>query len=251
MTPVTVDFTDSLQANQLVTPKDFTQRIILASPYDIHLMLGLPFWDQWISQKSSFTSLDRYGNACVATGVTWTKLPSGVYVPSFDGTDDQISVPGNSLFAANNFSFGGWYKPSNTAQATRTICQIDVGNYGIAINANQNGVGLITGWARSAAAWKTTGDSTTVTLVGTWYHMKITYDSVRFRLYVNGVEEISSALTTAITYQAAPIIQIGGGGGYLWGTLGEISLINQTQSAAEVLAEYLATKGITYEWDKS
>lgn len=34
-----------------------------------------------------------YGNIGTITGATWTRLPSGLWVLSFDGTDDRIEIP--------------------------------------------------------------------------------------------------------------------------------------------------------------
>ena len=213
------------------------------------LVLYLPLYSVDL-QGSPIISKDSNHFSCTVDGATWTRQGR-----TFNG-DDIILITVNALFAPANFSFGGWYKPSSIATAVGVLCCTDGGNFGISLNVNQNGDGLITGWARSAAAWKTTGDSTTVMEVGTWYHCMMTYDSVRLRLYVNGVEENSSALTTAITYNAAPTLSIGStwfagaGGNYLLGTAGEIWLHNRALTVAESLQNYLETLK-TYKacWD--
>lgn len=83
----------------------------------------------------STTIRDRSGNNNNGTiaGATWVRLPSGLWVNSFDGVDDSISFPSTGLydFAANSsFSIVAWVNPIDVA-SRYIVC---MGVLGTAIN---------------------------------------------------------------------------------------------------------------------
>jgi len=65
------------------------------------LVLYLPFME---GTGSSVHDLSKYHNNGTITGATWTQLPSGIWVLSFDGVDDYVEVPNhNALKLARAF----------------------------------------------------------------------------------------------------------------------------------------------------
>ena len=55
-----------------------------------------------------------YGNTGTITGATWTRLPSGLWVLSFDGTDDWINCgTDDSLDITGNISIIAWIYPED------------------------------------------------------------------------------------------------------------------------------------------
>jgi len=58
-----------------------------------------------------------YGNHGTITGATWVRLPSGLWVLNFDGTDDYVNC-GNAAslnFGITDFSVRFWFKTVTTA----------------------------------------------------------------------------------------------------------------------------------------
>ncbi len=67
--------------------------------------------------SSTIKDLSGYANNGTITGATWVRLPSGLWVNSFDGTDDIINCGTNSVlnFTTGDFSGIAWVKTTVTA----------------------------------------------------------------------------------------------------------------------------------------
>jgi hypothetical protein len=76
-------------------------------------------------------------------------------------------------------------------------------------------------------------------MLNAWAHLAATYDGANLRLYVNGVQVASSAVTGAIATTSGPL-RIGGN--TIWsewfkGTIDDVRVYNRALSAAEVQAD--------------
>jgi hypothetical protein len=78
-------------------------------------MPGLPGAGSYIYDRSI------YGNHGTIIGATWTRLPSGLWYPDFDGTDDKITIAdAASLHFGGNITVKVWIKPDDK-DTDRTI----------------------------------------------------------------------------------------------------------------------------------
>ena len=77
--------------------------------------------------------------------------------------------------------------------------------------------------------------------VGSIYHVVGTYDGTTERLYINGVQVTSAALTGAITTSSNSLtIGSGGAAGYFAGTIDDVAVYGTALSAARVASHYTA-----------
>lgn len=78
-----------------------------------------------------------YGNIGTITGAAWIRLPSGLWVLSFDGSDDYVIIPdASSLDLTGNLTIRCWLK-RGTIGAYMRIADKGTGNYAFGfINTN-------------------------------------------------------------------------------------------------------------------
>ncbi len=75
--------------------------------------------------------------------------------------------------------------------------------------------------------------------LNTWTHLTVTYDGTTLRLYVNGTQVGSRAMTGALLTSTGAL-RIGGNsiwGEFFQGRIDEIRVYNRALSAAEILAD--------------
>jgi hypothetical protein len=88
---------------------------------------------------------------------------------------------------------------------------------------------------------------------GTWTHIVATYDSAasapQKKLYINGVLDNSTTVSTALLYDTSSsgdfFIGSGGGGTYFDGTIDDVRVYNRAISAADVAALYAGANRVT------
>jgi hypothetical protein len=65
-------------------------------------------------QSATIKDLSGYANHGTITGATWDRLPSGLWVNSFDGTDDKVNIGHNVIFdSLGESTFMSWGKLTN------------------------------------------------------------------------------------------------------------------------------------------
>jgi hypothetical protein len=122
----------------------------------------------------------RYHNDGTLTDVTWTRLPSGLWVAGLNGTTSFISVAdsGGLNITARPLTIVAWVKPASDASASYAICRnLDSGantQYGLVWNTaastslSLEGSSRATGvnssvpkssWTLAGATWLTDGTS--------------------------------------------------------------------------------------------
>jgi hypothetical protein len=156
-------------------------------------------------EPDNTTSVDYsdYANHGTITGASWVRLPSGLWVNSFDGTDDRIVC--NSSFAdvdmiAQVFSVSAWLLSTNTGgyKSFLGIKPATGANYGIAIfkdNADKVMINArrVDNAADSSLNWGQ------VLSINTWYHIIITHDGTgaladaKTKCWVNNVAQTAGA----------------------------------------------------------
>ena len=154
----------------------------------------------------------------------------------FDGSNDSVDVTNVLNPLGIDVSASAWFRATSAASQQREIIQqTDSGGTGRAwlyrltsnqIRTNIGNVGL---------------QSTTVTAMGTWYHVACSYDDTTntLRIYVDGDEEnVQGGVTSETT---TGLFRMNGGktGGNRWpGHIDEVRISNTLRSVDWFLAEY-------------
>ena len=187
---------------------------------------------------TAVTDSSGTGNNGSTSGTTWNA--SGRFGPalSFSGTNASVTIPdSNSLDLAGGMTLEAWVNPTTSSGSWRTVVMKESPaglNYALYSAETSN---------RPSAHVFTTSEldtrGTSALPLNTWSHLAGTYDGATLRLYVNGSQVASKAVTGGIaTTNGALRI----GGNAIWsewfkGLIDEVRVYNRALSAAEVAAD--------------
>jgi fibronectin type 3 domain-containing protein len=189
------------------------------------------------NEGSGSTTADSSGNANTGTisGATWT--PSGRYgqALSFNGASSRVEInDANSLDLTTGMTIGAWVNPT-TLSGWRTVILKEIsGGLAYGLYAYDN--------APRPAAYINTGSGELAALgtagipLNTWSHLAATYDGTTLRLFVNGSQVGSRAVSGAIRVSTNPL-RIGGNaiwGEYFNGVIDEVRIYNRALSQLEI-----------------
>ena len=188
------------------------------------------------SGNIAYDSAFEPANNGTINGASWT---DGKYNPalSFDGSD-YVSTPLNiNGYAA--VTLEAWVNPGNLAfgaTANKMIVSDSIDgwprNY-IAVNRSYQPVFRIQTDTFNII-WETPALSQNV-----WYHIVGTYDGIKMRIYVNGVEKGSDNLSGNIV-ASSMTIGYGDWDRFWKGIIDEVRIYNRALSASEILERYNA-----------
>ena len=213
-------------------------------------VLYVPLWRQELT-GSPFQSSGVYGvptSTCTVTGATW-----GKYGRTFDGTDDEITIPASTTLTLPN----GFTVVANVKFTDVTTGRYFFGiGYGVS-GADDTGDLRITAAGKIEAYWNRTagayvGQTGIIVLNNTdFYNIVVVYQPNAFPLlYINFNSDGSNVGTTG-TYASATNWKVnigassyagGSKGTPMQGITGEIFLYNRVVSSVEVKQIYDATK---------
>ena len=190
---------------------------ILSAP-----LYGLP--------AAAFTSPDAFQHVCSVVGAT-----AGASGWTFDGTDDQITVPdANILDVSSGLTILLAMKKTTTADSI----PIRKSNaFNVQINNNSD----IYFYLGGAGGWWVPDPVVRIT-INTDCHLALSYNGTNKAIYINGAVQQTSAQTGNLTATTTDFL-IGGIAGYYYaGVLGDIMLYNRGLSATEISAAYTDAK---------
>jgi hypothetical protein len=159
----------------------------------------------------------------------------------FDGTNDYVNIPSSSsssLSPTSKVSVEAWIKPNALPSAGNFA---SVASKAESYSLQFNGPRIEFTIMQAGARRRLQAPAGAIA-IGQTYHLLGTYDGTTQRLYVNGVEVASAALTGAITANSNPlnIASWNGGSEPLNGTVDEVAVYTSALSAARVNAHYEA-----------
>jgi hypothetical protein len=168
-------------------------------------------------------------------GATWTAAGKFAGALSFNGASALVTVlNAPSLQLSSGMTLEAWVKPSVITSAWRDLIFKDDDNYFLMASSSSGGLPAAGGTFATAF-----GTGTLQVAPPTWTHLAVTYDRVRLRFYVNGVQVASPASTAAIATSTSPLT-IGGDnhyGQFFAGTIDEVRIYNLALTPAQVLAD--------------
>jgi hypothetical protein len=192
-------------------------------------------------EASGPSVIDASGRSNTGTILGATRSTAGKFggALSFNGVSDWVTIPdANSLDLSTGMTMEAWVRPTAVGALWRTVMlkeqptDLDYALYA----ANGNG--------RAASHVFTNRDTglngTAATPLNAWTHLAATYDGATLRLFVNGVQVSTKALTGSIRATTGPL-RIGGNG--IWddewfaGLIDEARVYNRALTAAEIQAD--------------
>ena len=190
-------------------------------------------------QTSGTIVTDSSGKGSTGTlsGATWAADGKFGRALSFDGVNDLVTVPDSSVLdLAPGMTLEAWVKPT-TGNGWRTVLLKErPGQLAYSLYATgDNGRPL----AEIAAGSQRDARGVAALPVGVWTHLAATYDKSTLRLYVNGVQVASTAVTGTLI-NSTGALRIGGNtvwGEYFSGLIDEVRVYERALSAAEIAAD--------------
>lgn len=210
-----------------------------------------PFVNGSRSQNTAWSDLSGSNNTgTLVNGPSFDTSTGGAIV--FDGVDDYIHIPHSSSIAPStgNISVEAIFKAASTGVENGSIIFNKESEYEMSA-----GGGYISYAFRPNWAWV----GRTPFNTNQWYHTMLTYDQSYQRLYVNGVEVYSAALSGAIGNANSQPLRIGARGGnaaanqFFNGSIPVVKVYNRALTAAEISQNYYGgptvTNGLTFALD--
>lgn len=175
-------------------------------------------------------------NTGTITGAAWTTGQYGGAL-SFDGIDDWVTVADSaSLDLITGMTLSAWVFPSTTTNWRTVVMKEQATELAYSLytsNGNEQPTSITFG----SVKYYLSGSSALP--LNAWTHITATYDGIQHRLYLNGVQVASSAVTGAIVVSTG-VLRIGGNGiygEYLAGKIDEVRIYNRALSVGEIQAD--------------
>jgi hypothetical protein len=191
-------------------------------------------------ETSGTTAADSSGNGHTGTvaGPVWTTPGKVGGALRFDGVNDWVTVADTAVLdVTTGLTMEAWVNPAAVGTGWRTVMLKEQPNNLIYALYAGNGAG------RPAAHVFTTSDlgtnGTANTPLNAWTHLAATYDGATLRLFVNGTQVSSKAVTGSIRASTG-VLRFGGNA--VWsewfnGLIDEARLYNRALTAAEIQAD--------------
>ena len=192
-----------------------------------------------------------YGNAGTITGATWTRLPSGLWVLSFDGVDDYVDCGDRaSLDTADAITIMAWAKPTDVV-GTKVIAarriQPDVENpFYFALLGDKLNFAFYVG-----GVWKGNVAGVDTLSAGLFSHLAVTYNRAQYIYYINGIEDVARNETAAMPTGTDVKLMLGnydGGAQRFSGYIALLYIYNRALSALEIQNHFNQEKRLFGVW---
>jgi hypothetical protein len=183
------------------------------------------------------TDASGSGNAGTIAGATRAAGRFGGAL-AFDGLDDWVTVADSaSLDLTTGMTLEAWVNPTAISGPWRTVLVKEAtGGLAYALYAGEDS-GRPSGHAFTASEFDTRG--TGALPLGAWSHLAVTYDGTTLRLFVNGTQVSSRAVSGAMRVTGGAL-RIGGNA--IWnepfaGRIDEVRVYNRALPAADIAAD--------------
>lgn len=186
---------------------------------------------------SGTTATDEaFNNDGTINGATWVSGQIGDHALSFDGVDDEVDC--GFIFEPSEYTFSSWV---NVSSFNGTIVNLlNTGTESV-ISFRTNASDQFQINQKNSAGTNNTITSS-VKSTNTWYHAVGSWDGDTLRLYVDGAEVASTAVSSLKSGSDAWWVGSGGGFSYHTGELDDVRIYNRALSADEVTELYNKTE---------
>ncbi|HET8756444.1 MAG TPA: LamG-like jellyroll fold domain-containing protein [Solirubrobacteraceae bacterium] len=191
-------------------------------------------------EPSGTTVTDASGNGHGGTISGATRSESGRFgaALTFDGVNDWVTVPDtDALDLTTGVTMSAWVNPTAVGSAFRTVLMKERPGGLIYTLYAGDGAGRPSGHVFTTSEQRAAGTANTP--LNTWTHLAMTWDGATLRLYVDGTQVSSRAVSgTLLTSTGA--LRIGGNGVWTeWfaGRIDEVRLYGRALTAAEIQAD--------------
>ena len=191
-------------------------------------------------EASGASALDASGLGLTGTLNGPTRVAAGRHGAglSFDGTNDQVVVPHAAALAlTNGMTLEAWVRPTTSSGWRTAVIKERPNGLAWALYASE-GAGRPSSWI-SVGGSDRDATSTTALPLNTWTHVAATYNGTNQRLFVNGVQVATRAVTGNLATSTGAL-KIGGNN--VWsewfaGQIDEVRIYNRALSAAEITTD--------------
>ncbi|MCX6691162.1 MAG: type IV pilin [Methanoregula sp.] len=201
------------------------------------------FWS--LGEGSGTTARD---GSCIATdnGTVINgsyKTCANASVLAFNGASSLVTIPNSAaITSANQITYEAWAYP--TEQKTANVVQMrDYDGNTITQDKWRGWTGGVTldNKTKFQISWAPPVGNRQPPL-NTWYHIVLTYDGSYLRLYVNGVEEKSMALSGTLKVSTTAPLVIGSTGTdkFFNGNLANVAVYKRALTPSEIAGQYSA-----------
>ncbi len=210
---------------------DFTIGFSVAPPATAGLVAAYSFNE---GTGTSVADASGNGHTGVISGATWSTQGKFGNALSFDGVNDWITVSATSLLNLTSaMTLEAWVFPTTTGGVRDVLVKegsnVDVYNL-YARSGGRPEVNVLVGGSNRVAR------GTAALAANVWSHVAGTYDGTTLRLFINGVQRASVAVSGPIATSTGPL-RIGGNsiwGEFFQGRIDEIRIYNRALSQAEI-----------------
>jgi len=185
----------------------------------------------------------RGNNGTLTNGPTYSSSNAGSIV--FDGVDDKVTFPNNTISTSSGMTVEVWFKTSSGTKY-QDIFDLD-DSYGVRIVTNSPfGPGAGTG--KIFTSFNTgTGDMIANYSVDTWYQVVLSGSGTSNFMHLNGVQvgTASQTVASSINLNTARIGNVDGdrASEYLVGNVSCLKLYNRALTSQEISQNFNALRG--------
>jgi len=192
---------------------------------------------------TTVTDLSGNGNTGTLSNTLWTN--SGKYGNAlvFNGTSSRVTInDAPSLHLTGAMTLEAWVNPSTIPNLWGDVIYKGNDNYFLEATSDH---GSVPGAGAIAGSTHATVVGTTPLSVNAWTHLALTYDGTALRLYVNGTQVSTQAMSGDLSTSTMPL-QIGGDsifGQYFAGMIDEVRVYNVALNQVQIQADMAAPVG--------
>jgi YD repeat-containing protein len=185
------------------------------------------------------TDASGNGNNGSINGPVWTAGKVGNAL--LFNANGCVEIPHQEMLSPRNtLTVEAWINPENNMQWRKIISKSQGSNTDYSFfQGDKNNIAFS---IKMGSIARTVYAPANTLPLGEWTYVVGTYDGTRMRLYINGVEENSIAISGQINYHAEPLRIGGEPGAYFKGMIDEVSIYNAALSATEILHNYEAAQ---------
>jgi hypothetical protein len=190
-------------------------------------------------EASGVTATDTSGRGNNGTLQGAGRTASGRFgrALSFDGVNDWVTVPDAASLDSTRVTVEAWVYPTMLSGWRTAVLKEQAGGLVYGLYAHDNVPNPAMTIAMSGVDQSASGAASLP--LNTWTHLAATYDGTTIRLFVNGVQAATRAVSGSLAASTGAL-RIGGNavwGEYFSGRIDEVRIYNRALSAAEIQAD--------------